>query len=135
MFNSATRSQKVTVSIRDDIAVEDKFEQFFITLWKYEYDSTIILNRPNASVTIEDNDSEFPLQNTQDCMHSSMSTFCNFFSTSVITIGFNGTYSVREDAGSIRIIVLVLMNCLARDVVVTLSTQDNTARGRFAEFA
>ena len=67
--------------------------------------------------------------------HNSMSTFCNFFSTSVITIGFNGTYSVREDAGSISIIVLVLMNCLARDVVVTLSTLDNTASGRFTEFA
>ena len=37
-----------------------------------------------------------------------------------------------EDAGSIRIVVLVLMNCLARDVVVTLSTLDDTARGRFA---
>ena len=52
----------MTVSIRDDIAVEDKFEQFFITLRKYEYDSTIMLNRPTASVTIEDNDSEFSLQ-------------------------------------------------------------------------
>ena len=51
------------------------------------------------------------------------------FSTSVVTIGFNGTYSVHEDAGGISIIVLVLMNSLARDVVVTLSTLDNTARG------
>ena len=79
VFNSATRSQKVTLSIRDDIAVEDQFEQFFITLWKYGHGSTVMLNRPTASVTIEDNDSEFPLQNTQDCLHSHMSTFCNFF--------------------------------------------------------
>ena len=50
----------------------------------------------------------------------------------MVTIGFNGIYSVREDAGSISIVVLVLMNCLARDVEVTLSTLDDTARGRFA---
>ena len=123
----------MTVSIRNDMVVEDQFERFFINLRKYGYDSTVMLNRPTASVTIEDNDSEFPLQNTQDCMHSSMSTFCNFFSTSVITIGFNGTYSVREDTGSISISILVLMNCLARDVVVTLSTVDGIARGGFAQ--
>ena len=40
---------------------------------------------------------------------------------------------MREDAGSNSIVVLVLMNCLTRDVVVSLSTQDNTARGRFAQ--
>ena len=51
----------------------------------------------------------------------------------VVTIGFNGTYSVREDAGGISIVVLVLMKSLARDVVVTLSTLDDTARGRFAQ--
>ena len=55
------------------------------------------------------------------------------FSTSVVTIGFNRTYSVREDAGAIHIVVFVLMNCLARDVIVTLSTVDNTARGRLPQ--
>ena len=39
---------------------------------------------------------------------------------------------MREDAGNIRIVVLVLMNYLGRDVVVTLSTLDGTARGGFA---
>ena len=53
------------------------------------------------------------------------------FSISVVTIGFNGTYSVREDAGGISIVVS-LMNSLAKDVVVTLSTLDDTARGKFA---
>ena len=56
-----------------------------------------------------------------------------FFSPSVVTIGFSGTYSVCEDAGSISIAVLVLMNSLARDVVVTLSTVDGTASGGFAQ--
>ena len=40
---------------------------------------------------------------------------------------------MREDAGSINVIVLVLMNCLARDVKVTLSTLDDTARGTSAQ--
>ena len=54
-----------------------------------------------------------------------------FFSTLVVTIGFNATYSVQEDAGVISISVFVLMNSLARDLEVTLSTQDDTARGGF----
>jgi len=53
-------------------------------------------------------------------------------STIVVTIGFSGIYHVHEDAGYISITVLVLVNSLARDVVVTLYTQDNTARGRVA---
>ena len=40
---------------------------------------------------------------------------------------------MREDAGSIKIVVVVLNNCLGRDVVVTLSTLDNTATGVFAQ--
>ena len=60
------------------------------------------------------------------CSHS-------LISTSVVTIGFSGTYSVREDAGSITITVLVLMNSLARDVSVTLSTSDGTAMGEVFE--
>ena len=55
------------------------------------------------------------------------------FFTSVVTIGFNGTYSVCEDAGNITITVLVLMNSLARDVSVTLSTSDGTAMGEVFE--
>ena len=50
----------------------------------------------------------------------------------MVTFGFNGTYSVQEDAGGIRIVVLVLVNYLARDISITLFTVDDTARGRFA---
>ena len=123
----------VTVFIRDDLIVENQFEQFFINLSNYWYDSAIILDGPTPSITIEDNDSEFFLQYTKHCSYTRTSMFHNFFSTLVVTIGFNGTYSVREDAGDISIIVLVLMNCLGRDVVVTLSTLDDTVRGRFAQ--
>ena len=50
----------------------------------------------------------------------------------MVTIGVNETYSVREDAGGITTVVS-LMNTLARDVVVTLFTLDDTARGRFVQ--
>ena len=50
----------------------------------------------------------------------------------MVTIGFNETYSVHENSGGISIVVLVMMNSLARDVVVRLSTVDDTARGGFA---
>ena len=50
----------------------------------------------------------------------------------MVTIGFNGTYSAHEGVGDINIVVLVLMNYLARDVVVTFSTLNNTARGGFS---
>ena len=56
-----------------------------------------------------------------------------FFSASVVTIGFNGTYSVHEGTGSINVCVFVLMSLLNRDVEVRLSTLDDTARGRFAQ--
>ena len=53
----------------------------------------------------------------------------------MVTIGFSGNYDVREAPSSIsiNIAILVLMNSLARDVVVTFSTVDDTANGRFAQ--
>ena len=57
VFNGATTSQMVTVSIRDDMAVEDQFERFFINLRSYWNESDVILNGTTASVTIEDDDS------------------------------------------------------------------------------
>ena len=62
VFNGATRYQMVTVSIRDDMVVEDQFERFFINLNNYWYESAVILDGSTASVTIEDNDSELSLQ-------------------------------------------------------------------------
>ena len=59
----------VTVSIRDDMIVENQFERFFINLMNYWYESAIILSRPTASVTIEDdNDSEFSPLYTSVCI-------------------------------------------------------------------
>ena len=61
VFNGSASSQMVTVSIRDDMLVENQFEQFFINLENYWYESAVILNDPTANVIIEDNDSEFSL--------------------------------------------------------------------------
>ena len=52
----------------------------------------------------------------------------------MVTIGFNGTYSLHEGTGSINVCVFVVMNLLARDVEVRLSTLDDTARGGFAQY-
>ena len=48
----------------------------------------------------------------------------------MVTIGFSGTHLVHEDLGGISIVVFVLMNSLARDVSLTFSTVDDTARGK-----
>jgi len=52
------------------------------------------------------------------------------FSILVVTIGFNRTtlsYSVREDGGSVSVILSVLVGTLDRDVIVTLTTINSTA--------
>ena len=129
-FDGATRSRTITIHIRNDMVVENQFELFYIYLWNYYSDSAVMLDPATAIVTIEDDDSELSLHSAKG-LH--VKWYDNLFnsSTSVVTIGFNGTYSVREGAGGISIVVLVLMNSLARDVVVTLSTQDVTAQGVF----
>ena len=110
------------------MAVENQFE--FFSIYLRNYDSAVVFDGATASVTIEDDDSELSLHSAKG-LH--VKWYDNFFnsSTLVVTIGFNGTYSLREDAGGISIVVLILMNSLARDVVVTLSTQDDTAQGMF----
>jgi len=46
----------------------------------------------------------------------------------VVTIGFNrAAYSVSEDAGSVSITVSVQTGTLDRDVIVSLSTVNDTA--------
>ena len=57
------------------------------------------------------------------------------FSSAVVTIGFDlATYSVLEDTGSVNITVSILNGTLARNVVVTLSTESGgTAAGKFSK--
>ena len=127
VLNGATRSQTVTIPIRDDMVVENQFELFSINLSTSDF--AVMLDPVSATVTVEDNDSELSPQQTKVCICTKKSI--SSIPTSVVTIGFNATYSVREDAGSISITVFVLMNSLAKDVIVTLSTLDDTARGVF----
>ena len=126
-FDGATRSRTITLYIQNDVVVENRFE--FFSIYLRSCDSAIVLDTATARVTIEDDDSELSLHSAKG-LH--VKWYDNFFSsTLVVTIGFNGTYSVREDAGGISVVVLILMNSLARDVTVTLSTVDDTAQGVF----
>ena len=58
------------------------------------------------------------------------------FSSAVVTIGFNTVaYTLLEDAGSVNVTVSIVNGTLARNVVVTLSTEsDGTATGEFNIF-
>ena len=54
------------------------------------------------------------------------------FTTSVVTIGVNKTaYSANEDASSVSITLSVQIGALDRDVVVTLSSINGTAKCKF----
>ena len=59
------------------------------------------------------------------------------FSSPVVTIGFNtAAYTVLEDAGSVSVTVSVLNGTLARNVVVTLSTEPGgTATGKLISYS
>ena len=62
------------------------------------------------------------------CVSTIMSD--NHFS-SAVAIGFNPTtYSVSEDVGSVTVAVSLLSGILARDVIVSLHTMNNTAIGK-----
>jgi len=56
VFNGATSSQTVTVTIQDDNVVEQQFENFILSLCVF--DPTVILSPVTANVIIEDDDSK-----------------------------------------------------------------------------
>ena len=61
-----------------------------------------------------------------------MYSLCIYFSSAVVTIGFNKlTYSVLEDTGSVNVTLSILNENLARNVAVMLSTEfGGTATGK-----
>ena len=60
VLNGATRSQTVTIPIRDDMVVENQFELFSINLSTSDF--AVMLDPLSATVTVEDNDSELSPQ-------------------------------------------------------------------------
>ena len=63
------------------------------------------------------------------CVSTIMSDNHHF--SSAVAIGFNPTsYSVSEDVGSVTVAVSLLSGILARDVIVSLHTMNNTAIGK-----
>ena len=58
VFNGGTRSQTVTVTIQNDVVVEQQFENFLMRLRTRYYDPAVILSPATATITIEDDDSK-----------------------------------------------------------------------------
>jgi len=56
VFNGGTRSQTVTVTIRNDTIVEQQFESIFMSLRTRYSDPAVILSPGNTTITIEDDD-------------------------------------------------------------------------------
>ena len=48
----------MTVTIRDDMVVEQQFENFFVSLRTSYYDPAVILSPGTTTVNIEDDDSK-----------------------------------------------------------------------------
>ena len=121
-FNADFTIRVIEVPITDDDIVE---HSEIINLTLVSTDSAVILNPSTSTIIIEDEDSKLLCIHVQLCKNQ-----CNVFSftTSVVTIGFNKTaYSVSEDAGNISVTVSVQNGTLGRDVLVTVSTVNNTA--------
>ena len=61
----------------------------------------------------------------------------DFFTSAVVTVGFNTVaYSVLEDAGSVNVTASILNGTLARNVVVTMSTESGgTATGKVTSYS
>ena len=59
-----------------------------------------------------------------------MQELCHSSSSSAVTIGFNATAYTVTEGSSVSVSVSVLSGTLARDVVVTVQTGDDTATGR-----
>ena len=52
----------MTVTIEDDMVVEQQFENFFMSLRTRYYDPAVILRPRTTTITIEDNDSKLTPQ-------------------------------------------------------------------------
>ena len=122
IFNAAVRTQVVEIPIIDDLIVE---RSEIITLNLTSNDPAVILNPSTSTVTILDEDSKMLYVSYYALLPVSFTHIL----ASVVTIGFNRTViSVSEDAGSGSAILCVQNGTLDRDVIVTFSTINGTAK-------
>ena len=134
-FSASSATQTVMVSILNDDVPEDMLEYF--SLYLKSTDLAVSLNPMIANITIiDDSDSKYYEMSTINSIHLYTVGQIVIFSSAVVTIGFNTVaYTLLEDAGSINVTVSVVNGTLARNVVVTLSTEsDGTATGEFNVF-
>lgn len=122
------------IGILDDSHLENN-ERFNITLTLAgNNDPSIRVDPALATVTIIDNDSELYSIMNQCCIYLSVAR--EFYGSkhvgwsTGITIGFNQTlYEVSENESFALIFVVIIRGTLQREVVVDVSTQDDTALG------
>ena len=125
-FDADTSTQTIEISTTGDMVLEMS-ESFSVALSQMSVDASVTLNPASATVNVEDDDSEL----TNDSLHCVLPLH-NSSSSTAITIGFNDTAYTVTEGGSASVSVSVLSGTLARDVVVTLQTEDGTATGRAA---
>ena len=122
-FGPFSTTKTVVVPILND-AVSEDMEYFSLVLMST--DSAVSLNPVIANITIiDDSDSKY---HQPICIYCSVLCMCqtDFFASAVVTVGFNAVnYSVLEDAGSVNVTVSILNGTLARNIVVTLSTESS----------
>ena len=100
MFSNSTSRVCVDIPIEDDDISEDP-EDFPVVLTSDDPDVTSMM--PRVNVTIVDNDE--------------------------VTIGFEmEQYSVREDQGTVKVCARIMDGSLAREIAISLSTQDGSAK-------
>ena len=129
-FNSVTISQMVTVATSTDTVIEDE-ETFTLTLT--ENDDAVDVMPQSATVTITDQTSKYihcPLNRIDEYVAARRNLIYCFFS-SALTFGFGpSVYSVMEGESEVVTVTVMGGGTLERDVVVTVTSHDGTAKGK-----
>ena len=129
-FNSVTTSRVVTVTTSNDSVIED--EETF-TLILTENDDAVDVMPQSATVTITDKTSKYihcHINRIEEYVAARRNLIYCFFS-SALTFGFDpSVYSVMEGESEVVTVTVMGGGTLERDVVVTVTSHDGTAKGK-----
>ena len=129
-FNSVTTSEMVTVATSTDTVIEND-ETFTLSLTEND-DAVNMLTPPSATVTITDQTSKYShchINRREEYVVGRKNLNYCFFS-SALTFGFDpSVYSVMEGESEEVTVTVMGGGTLERDVVLTVSSSDGTARG------
>ena len=128
-FNSVTTSQMMTVATSTDTVIED--EETF-TLILTENDDAVDVMPQSATVNITDQTSKYihcHINRIEEYVAARRNLIYCFFS-SALTFGFDpSVYSVMEGESEV-VTVTVMGGILEREVVLTVTSHDGTAKGK-----